>query len=269
MRKYSIFIFGTSVIFTALIIGGAFYLDVMSHFIPQTPEKHSDWQALNPQQTQSAGNMNSRSDISAETFGPRTNTPIKCHDPEIGEFWTNAATCEGADLHNRLSHAAPLVTGPKTKPYSEQDYVPPEKQAVSSRAKRNHKPNLRFAGKPPPSGLNISCKFAVGRALEIERDLAASDDPEESKWRENYCKWRCEVNKDRCPADDDYFYYRYRELCRTGIYQCETASINHGITGIPPDLFVVHHQVNVCQRQFAQDIAAVPHLDLVDRTVPG
>ena len=211
MRKDSFFIFGTSVILTALIIGGVYYMTVVRN---PASEKTDAWQTLSPNQP--TGYVNSTPDISAETSQRRTDTPIKCQDPEIGEYWTNAATCEGADLHNRLSHAAPLVTSPDRKKYSGQDYTPPAKQAANSRTKKNSKPNLRFNGKSPPPGLNISCRFSVGKALEIERDLAAADDPKESTWRENYCKWRCEAVKDQCPVEDSYFYYQYTEICGMG-----------------------------------------------------
>lgn len=58
------------------------------------------------------------SSVSAETSTNRTIAPIKCIDPEIGEFWTNAATCEGADLYNRISIADPLAVSPAQERYT-------------------------------------------------------------------------------------------------------------------------------------------------------
>lgn len=68
-------------------------------------------------------------------------------------------------------------------------------------------------GKSSPSGLNPSCTFAVGNALEIERTLSATDNPSESVWRENYCRWRCDAVERECEVPDGYFYYSYRKLC--------------------------------------------------------
>jgi len=50
---------------------------------------------------------------------------IRCTDPEVGEFFTNAVTCDAADLSNRLSYSAPLATTLNRDKYSGQDYVPP------------------------------------------------------------------------------------------------------------------------------------------------
>jgi hypothetical protein len=59
-----------------------------------------------------------------------------CPVPEIGSFFTNAATCEGADPHNRISIAEPLHTTPGQDRYSGQDYAPPDQQAGNSRSDR-------------------------------------------------------------------------------------------------------------------------------------
>jgi hypothetical protein len=58
----------------------------------------------------------------------------------------------------------------------------------------------------------------VGKALEIERDLAAADDPYNSTWRETYCRFRCEAIEDDCPVDDRDFYYKIRPMCRNTQY---------------------------------------------------
>jgi len=212
MRKDSLFIFGISLLLTTLIVGCVYYMYTARQSEPGSPEKAGAWKAST--QIQAKGNVESIPDVSAETSRRRTDTPIKCQDPELGEFWTNAATCEGTDLQNRISYSAYFASTPAQQDNNGQDFGLLAKQATNSPTEDgNKKPNLRFSGKSPPPGLNISCKFSVGKALEIERDLAVSDDPKESIWRKNYCKWRCEANKDQCPVNDDYFFYRYWDLC--------------------------------------------------------
>ncbi|MDZ4730146.1 MAG: hypothetical protein SH820_09425, partial [Xanthomonadales bacterium] len=53
---------------------------------------------------------------------------------------------------------------------------------------------------------------------ELERPLAAADDPRESTWRDSYCKQRCEAIQESCPVADDYFYYRFRYVCGSSDY---------------------------------------------------
>ena len=59
----------------------------------------------------------------------------------------------------------------------------------------------------PPDGLNVSCKFAVGKTLELERALSAAEEPGESIWREDYCHWIREVKTENCLVPTDLFYY--------------------------------------------------------------
>jgi hypothetical protein len=149
---------------------------------------------------------------------------LVCEHPELGTFYTNASSCHEADLDNRISHAESFSPVPDRDRYSGNDYQTPQKAAGNSRTDRkpeNQKPNLRLHGKSPPNGLNVSCKFSVGKALEIERTLAAADDPRESTWRESYCKQRCEAIRESCPVADDYFYYRFRNVClNSDSYPC-------------------------------------------------
>jgi hypothetical protein len=214
MRKDSIVIFGTSVLITAAIIGGVYYMAVVkSAAEPPDPAK-TTWQTIKPNESQPTGNAG----VSAETSSRRTNTPIKCYDPEIGEFWTNAASCGEADLHNRLSEAPSITTPEQRKPYGNEDYVSPQEEAERNRGKTRtvsqssaEKPSLRLNAKSPPSGLSAECKFPVGKALELERALSATDDPRESIWREDYCDWLTEVWEKGCEVPDDLFYYK--NLC--------------------------------------------------------
>jgi hypothetical protein len=214
MRKDSATITGVTVVLTAAIIGGGYYMAIVRHPAQTSPESADAWQTLTPRPDQASGSARTVPDVPAGTSQGRTDTPIKCYDPELGEFWTNATTCDQADLNNRLSYSDPLATTPNRDQYSGQDYSPPGQEAVNSRSDNNAKPDLRLSAKSPPSGLNVACKFSVGMALEIERDLAAADQPYESIRRDTYCEFRCEVIAKNCPIRDDYFYYSFHKMCQ-------------------------------------------------------
>ncbi|MEJ8568631.1 hypothetical protein [Elongatibacter sediminis] len=65
---------------------------------------------------------------------PNPETILRCHDPEIGDFYTNAPTCAAADPHNRITIAEPLVTHSAENTYSGQNYTTPEQDAGNSRS---------------------------------------------------------------------------------------------------------------------------------------
>ena len=210
MRKDSRFILGVTTLITAAVVGGGYYMAQQSR--EQARENApGGWQEIQPGPASPAATGNPSKRVSAETPPGRTGTPIKCQDPELGEYWTNASRCEDADLHNRMSIAQPMPTTPARDQYEGRNYKTPQDAAGNSRT--NPKPNLRLHAKGPPQGLNVACRFAVGKALEIERSLSAAEDPAESVWKEDYCEWRCEVVKEECPIEDSYFYYRYRDFC--------------------------------------------------------
>jgi len=143
--------------------------------------------------------------VPAGTSPHRGDRILECDHPELGKVYTNAATWEAADVHNRLSYAESLATTPAQARYSSETYQPPAQQAQSARS--NPKPNLRLLAKAPPDRLNVSCKFAVGKALELERALSAAKDPRESIWREDYCHWIQEAGAENCQVPSDLFYY--------------------------------------------------------------
>lgn len=207
MDKGSASLFGTTLVITAAIIAGVYLLDRAQRSASSSDStEDSGWTTLN------TGN------VSAETSPTRNDNIITCQHPEYGSVFTNAANCDEVDYENRLSHADSFQAVPERDRYSGTDYHSPENAAANSRSnstmQKQQKPNLRLHGKSPPSGLNVSCKFSVGKALEIERILAASGNPRESTWRGSYCKQRCEAIQERCPVADDYFYYRYRYVCQ-------------------------------------------------------
>jgi len=51
----------------------------------------------------------------------------------VGEFWTNATTCAGADLNNRITIAEPLPDKPAEERYSGKHYETPAEEAENSR----------------------------------------------------------------------------------------------------------------------------------------
>jgi hypothetical protein len=105
------------------------------------PERSAQTPSSQPERSEGVGSSNSQAGTTDHTDVPagtseRTDKIIQCHDPEIGEFFTNAATCEAADPHNRISIAEPLHSTPGQDRYSGQDYVPPDQQAGNSRSDR-------------------------------------------------------------------------------------------------------------------------------------
>jgi hypothetical protein len=215
MRRDSVIIMVLSTLVAIAIVGIGYYLQSLSAAATSPISEEAGWTTLETRADPAVGNS---TNDSAQAPSGRTDTPIKCHDPEVGDFWTNADRCEDADLHNRLSYAAPLATTTYQERYGGQGYLPPASAAAKGAAdQKPQPPNLRLYAKAPPDGLNVSCKFSVGKALETERDLAAADNPRESVWREDYCKWRCEAIQQRCPVADSFFYYRYQTLCGPGL----------------------------------------------------
>ncbi|HKX55689.1 MAG TPA: hypothetical protein VJN01_06295, partial [Xanthomonadales bacterium] len=132
---------------------------------------------------------------------------IVCQHPEHGTVYTNAANCSEVDYDNRLSQAEPYEPIANPDRYKNNDYQAPQNAAANSRSKNTSskqqvsecdKTSLRMHARSPPKGLNVSCRFSVGKALEIERSLAVADDPAESTWLDSYCKWVNEAEKDEC-----------------------------------------------------------------------
>jgi len=202
MRKDSIFIFGFSVLITIGLVGGAYYMSVVRPVEVNIP-RASPKSTLPTPKSQPTGS-------STPAVG-QSNQILKCVDPEIGEFFTNAKDCESADLKNRLSHAQVV---------EKVDYISPTanearkelKSAADETSKKS--PSIRKVAQSVPDNLSVTCKFAVGRALEIERMLSAADDPRESIWRENYCRWVGETRSEDCQLASDTFFYG--DLCRRG-----------------------------------------------------
>ncbi len=233
-----------AIVLTVALFGGAYYFAVIRPAVENRPPNpdQATWTTLEPGASgegagdsggpapggvapaaagPAAAGASSASPAGAVVLSRHPGGILKCHHPDTGEYYTNAASCEDADLYNRLSTADPLVTHPAKNTYSGQNYSTPQVDAGNSRTNRPRRqtaaadqPNLRLHGKPPPPGLSPECKFPVGKALETERDLAAADDPYQSKWKDTYCRFRCEARQKRCAVAADYYYFDYSRMCR-------------------------------------------------------
>jgi hypothetical protein len=137
---------------------------------------------------------------------------LECTRPGGSVFYTNQEHCELADLRNQLSVIpAPQYAAPPTAPKA---VTTVSRQAASTRtpsstscADRIGLPGTRTT----PSDVPRSCKWAWGKALEIERSLAVAKDPAKSTWREPYCERLCEVYDKGCrPEDADFC---FEEIC--------------------------------------------------------
>ncbi len=208
MRRDSVIIFTVALIVTAGVIGSA-------HLY----HKHQVQTAEAAQQGPTDPATNTAkppADVGNYAYVPdstRTSRIIECHDPEIGTFYTNAAECAGADLENRLSDYQPLRTAPSRSSSANRRQV--------AQSSGGSKSGSRQTGRAPPSGLPPECRFPVGKALELERPLSKASDPYESMWREDYCRWRCEARRERCPVSSNIYDYDYGRMCRDTAYrQC-------------------------------------------------
>jgi hypothetical protein len=246
MEKDTARLFGTTVVITAAIVGGAYLLERANKANRPLPPEQATWTELKPlsprhsgldpgsntTRTMDAGSAAgmtagstqagqepvrslTTSNIPAETSAEGI---IVCQHPEHGAVYTNAAHCDEVDYDNRLTQAEPFQPIPNPDRYKNSDYQAPDRQAANGRSNRTKstvknvcdKTVLRLHGRSPPSGLNQSCKFAVGKALEIERSLAVANDPSESAWLDSYCKWVRESVVEDCNLSEvQYCYSRY------------------------------------------------------------
>lgn len=157
-----------AVLLTAGVLGGAYYVAVIRPAANAEPDE-TNWTTLSADSTPSRtpassapfpapgvtpptgtapSDSSSRTlrssdpgstpgtDASAGTSANRTDRIIQCHDPEIGDFFTNAVSCDKADPHNRITIAESVQTTPGEDRYSGQDYTSPEQDAGNSRSDR-------------------------------------------------------------------------------------------------------------------------------------
>lgn len=82
---------------------------------------------------------------------------------------------------------------------------------LSSEEERSQ-PNTRIAGTNIPPFVNEECQYPIQKALDLERVLGKSSDPQNSIWLTEYCNYREQMWAKQCYVPNDYLYYG--ELCR-------------------------------------------------------
>lgn len=81
---------------------------------------------------------------------------------------------------------------------------------LSSEEERSQ-PNTRIAGTNVPPFVNEECQYPIQKALDIERVLGKSADPQNSIWLAEYCDYREQMWDRQCYVPNDYLYYGH--LC--------------------------------------------------------
>ncbi len=209
MRKDSAYIFLVSLVVSVGLIGLASY----SHYWNKANDNKT-WIGSGEQPTSAsrsspptiengAASTNQPTDLPRKFAPRRTDTPLECEHTDGSTFWTNAATCEGADLNSRMSFSDEVET-PRLDRRKKEERTTTRSRRASSRPR---KPNLRAPGRSPPADTPQRCRFAIGRALEIEKPLSAAKDPAESIWRESYCRWVKEARLEKCDTGPSVLYY--------------------------------------------------------------
>ena len=184
MRKESLVIFTISIVLTIGIVGGAHYL-----YLQQ--QNKSVGTATYRQPTPIA--QSKTTSRNTQPIKGRTAVPIKCKKPDGSVFWTNALRCADADLDNRLSFADPVKRVPRVKV---NDSI--SKKPQSSSAKNNNQKSF-------PQDMRFQCKYPIGMARKIEiKSLSLKDEPNESVWKDSYCRWVCEARAENCGGLEGY-----------------------------------------------------------------
>ena len=140
MKKDSARLFGITVVITAAIVGGAYLLDRANRTGRPLPPEQATWTELTPSSRNDSSTPSSRNGQSpypGSTGNPSTPTAnvsaetsaegiITCQHPDHGTVYTNAASCEEADLDNRISEAEPYQPASNPERYKNSDYQPPQ-----------------------------------------------------------------------------------------------------------------------------------------------
>lgn len=196
VRRDSQIIFITTLILVLGIVGVTDYLykQNQKHGLkPRSPSENPGFQPAPAKR------------LTPQSAARRTATPIKCSKADGSVFWTNAIRCEDADLDNRLSFSSPV------KPIPRAITRKPDKRGTATRS-----PRARVASvgnvEPLPRQMNYACKFPIGMARKIEaKSLRLKDDPAESVWKDPYCRWVREAEREHC--GDVGKYLRYTRIC--------------------------------------------------------
>jgi hypothetical protein len=190
MKRDSFVILLISAALSFGIAGGAYflYLDGQHDVTPDS----ENGQMPRPPKNQSKTTTPSTTPASSANNG-RSDVPIKCVKPDGSVFWTNAIRCQDADLDNRLS----IVDSA--------DYKTKVDSKNSSNSNSRSSSPTRNEQKAFPQTMSIQCKYAIGKARRIEvKSLNLKDDPEESVWKDSYCRWVCEAHAENCGDVGEY-----------------------------------------------------------------
>lgn len=200
-----------AVIVTAAIIG------MLLWFQRADDPYQLPWSPDGPTQPTST---DSRPQNSAERVGviqpqpePRYTNEIKrCTAPDGSTFYTNAISCDQADLSNQLS----IVDAPTRRPASQATRQASEPStARQTSAQRSRPANRCGPGRPTQEAVSNkvprACRWEWGRAQELDKLIRIADEPSESIWFEEYCERLREVRENGCRVDPSAFCFE--ELC--------------------------------------------------------
>lgn len=197
MRGENLFIFVTAVLLSAGLIAAAWYFDA-SEVTPEPASKpftpFADQDSMPEPARQSIDEASLKRLPPAGPGGLR-----KCTGPGGQLVITDQPSCEDLELKPGLS----VIDAPEYRSLPERTARATSRPAPASPVR----PRQRDLGKPPPQGLNVECRWLVGRAGEIERVLGEADVPAESIWKQDYCDVLREVRQAGCRVPSDQFYF--------------------------------------------------------------
>lgn len=210
MRKESIIIFTLSALITAIIVGSLIYLDHKS----RPGQEHSqDSAALAPPIEAGFAKepiVVTHPKVRKASTDARLKYPQKCTGANGEVIFTDQPDCANAAPKSSFSIVESVVAAPRQSETQGRSKSNTRKAANDHKTK---KPTLALGTAALPKDTPVECKFPMGKALEIERDLSAAKDPAESIWKKSYCRWIREARQDGCEVTSEHFYYL--KICPT------------------------------------------------------
>jgi hypothetical protein len=128
----------------------------------------------------------------------RTDRILTCKAPDGSTFYTNARSCDEADLDNRVN------VMPAEQPGDEALSADARRQAALDEARACLARRLR--GEREVRLLPV-CNEPFRQALDLERFLARADDPVDSSRAGEYCDLIAQGVHAGCPATSEIFCY--------------------------------------------------------------